>query len=536
MNYWRTLIVVAAFLLAGFSRADASGVPDSMEDQAEAPLVLPSTNDANWVLQESVRFELWQDLDACTYYAFNLDTFPAYHQGCVLPKNMLQINSSEVNDCYIELAGRIPHRVKWVIEVNIASNGMTLTPEADGVVFQYDRKTPGIAINPGWHVVSMEREGDKLTARVDSTDEAVTFVAPSTQVPLRLTVRRKPFVSVRRSLVFSGAGQSWEPAARPQQLSPPTNVIWKEVYHQSFDTIDSLKDFKCETSNGVAQWFDDGCLHMAADIEGRPENVIMTLQRELPGDIRVSFRARNIPPESHFFGIMLSCKGEARREDGYFCEWNRNWMRRIKKRDVQKNIVHPYEQEDVTRRWRNYRAERIGPKITMFTDGKETLSWVDPDPVTGPEFNRMAFYVWRHQNDFDDLVIEQNAGQATQPLRTACMQTNNLPKSTTAANLSMASDTVIVRQSPSADAQPAEPLRLELTNLQTSSDTISFHWVVQAGYEYDVETCNSLGETPQWTPVPGWAAVRPAGADIVFNTTASTNGHSFYRVVTRRIK
>jgi hypothetical protein len=47
--------------------------------------------------------------------------------------------------------------------------------------------------------------------------------------------------------------------------------------------------------------------------------------------------------------------------------------------------------------------------------------------------------------------------------------------------------------------------------------------------------CNSLLGKPEWTPVPGWTAIRTTEVVQTFSAPASSNGHSFYRVVVQPV-
>ena len=528
----RSCLLWLAVLAAGVTgvRGETTGA-----NPGDWLLQLPEAETNNRTLVHRVHFKTAQNPDSYRgYYELNQDYRPCYDQGCPLPDDALQINASRVNDCWIQLAGGVPHDVKWDLEVKVLTNNVVLAPEVDGIVFQVAGRLPGLAVTSGWHRISLEREAGKLTVRVDDTGEAVTFVDPRTRVPLRLTVRREPLVWVRGSALYAAAGEAWPPFQPPTYPAASEAAAWKEVYRQSFDTQESMRDFTREYTNGVVKWLpEDKCMRLSAD-EGREwADVFATLNMSLTGDLRIRFRGRNIPPEDQFFGVLFACQGDLRREDGYFCEWNRGWMRRIKKADVQRCIVRPHEPENHAAYWADYRIERVGGRIAMYKNNRESISWTDPDPIVNPANGKFAFYVCGQSIDLDDLVIERagaltNAEAAVTPPPTVAAGAP--PRDPTAA------DTVIVKQSVAAMPSPGGPTPLAspgLTDLRVGDGAVSFRWPAQPGVVYAVETCNSLVNPGQWIPVPGATSLITAAGVLEFSAPTSTHGQSFYRVVAR---
>lgn len=462
------------------------------------------------------------------YYVFNQDPAPYYDRDSLLPKDALQINSSEVNDCWIQLAGQVPHRVRWIIEIICRTNDVTLVPEADGVVFSAQSRLPGLDVSPGRHTVRLERCGATLSVRVDDGDEAMTLIAPDTHAPLRITVRRLPLIWLCSSELYGDAtALPWFPSDLSTARPPAGSVKWREVYRQDFSNPKSLDDFTRGYTNGSVSWNEnERCLAVVADPAASPSDVTLVSRLNLPGDVRVTLKARNIPPESHFFGLFISASGDPR-SGGYFCEWNRNWMRRIKKLDIQRAINRVVEPDDRKQRWREYRVERIGARVAMFTDGVPVLDWEDPDPFNSPEQSMLAIYVWRMAMEFDDIVIERNAADPDAGMIAVPWRPGK-PRST-----ERAVDTVIVRggaHQPPENAQLHVPRALGIAR---RGDLIAVDWETLEYREYDVESCNSFEGKVEWKTVPGWDRVRGREGRIAFTAPVSTNGHCFYRLVVR---
>ena len=537
-------LLIPAFLLVAciFPHTTAAAPPN-----AAVPLSFRETDARQRTRVHLVRFTtLSEPLEYLHFYRFNQELHPYYDDDYPQPEEALQLNSSEVNDCWLQLAGGVPHSLRWEIEVNVRTSGVVVVPEVDGIVFQRNGTLPGLAVAEGWHRVSMDRHADRLAVRVDEDAEAVTFVPPTTHVPLRLTVRREPFVWLRGSALYAAPADPWRPAETAAPTPETGAVTWREVYRQAFDGPESLRDFTIEHTNNTVSWLpDDRCLRLNAATNGLRDDCFATLNRNLPGDIRIRFRARNVPHEDQFFGVFVSCRRVFPHDDGYYCEWNRGWLRRIKKVNVQRSFVRPQEEEVHTPYWADYRLERIGGTITMYKNDRLSLTWTDPDPIQNPAYGKFAFYVIGQPMDFDDLVIDHNARDVAAEEAAARLAASNAVAGTASATATRprdptAADTVLTRPSPAA-VQPTSggsvvPLAAPMiSDLAVANDTISFRWAVQAGAEYDVETCNDLTSPAAWTTVPGWAGVRTRDTVLIFTAPISTHGHSFYRVVARPV-
>jgi hypothetical protein len=145
--------------------------------------------------------------------------------------------------------------------------------------------------------------------------------------------------------------------------------------------------------------------------------------------------------------------------------------------------------------------------------------------VTGREFGRFAFYIWRMQMDFDDLVIERNAIEMAGDVRT-----NAVPR-VLPFPAEPAADTVMISQGASlAEAGPAAP---KLYDVRGGDGMIGFRWNGDSRCVYEVQACNALLDPAEWAPVRGWEAVKGSGDVMQFSAPASTAGHTFYRVVVR---
>ena len=499
-------------------------------------IIWADTTTPSWQLLNETMLSNQETLDSYKpYYTFNQDQKPAYTRDTVMPTNALQLNSSLVNDCYIKLAGNVPHNIKWEVEVLAKTEEIILIPEADGIVFTTDERRVGLSITQSWQTVSMERIDNKITVRVGDTGKAITFVTEDAKVPLSLTVRHSPLVWLRQSKLYTTVAEPWSPATnKTTEVAAIDESEWNEVYRQTFDNAESMTNFVADNDIAVAKWLsDEQCLYMRAGGK-EMSDITLRLKHSFPGDIRMSFRGRNIAPQDQFFGAFVSCTEILRKEDGYFCEWNRGWMRRIKKFDVQRKIIKPYLPTNKEERWVNYRIDRIGSKITMYTDGEETLSWVDPAPPTSTNNGYVGFYVWQSSIKFDNLVIEQRTKKPTNIIEAASIE----PPATTTieapANLVRSTDvadTIIVHDSGN---QLATALRAPMLNQVTSNNKeFSFSWLGDSEYEYDVEMCTSLTDN-KWNPVNNSKGLRANNNNIKFTADVSQQGHCFYRVKTRR--
>jgi len=519
-------------------------LPGSAAQEAQSTKTIsePSASPAEWTLAAEVAFDTPDGVAQLNpHFCLNQDRVPyrnpsGYEKWVCppLPPGVLQLNSSEVNDCFIETVPGGPHRLRWRLLCLAFTNGVTLVPEVNGAVFEFRPKGAGLAVSAEWQWIDIERKGNRVTVHMSDGGEAVTFVNAAATQPLRVTARRQPMVWVRRMQLYIGTGDAW---TTPDKATPTaTEPEWTEVYRQSFDTAATLQDFAIERTNGIVSWLpEDHCVRLTPDAlaearHQRPQ-VMARLLQTVHGDVRIRFRARNVPPEDHFFGVLLSCKGPlVPREDGYYCEWNRGWLRRIKKRDIQRAIVHTPYPTDRTVRWIDYWIERVGSRIAMFTGATPVLAWDDPDPIGDPANNQIAFYVDSQELDLDDILIERNTldiarEQATTRPREEPPITPAITTRATAA-----ADTVIVRQT-ALGATALEVIPPVIEDVRVEADIIRFAWTSQAGCEYDVEMCNSILGKPQWTPVEGWKGLRGQDGLMSFHAPTSTNGHTFYRVV-----
>lgn len=525
-------LAVAVCLLGSGACAGLGGATT----KAAWAVSFPATDGSQRARVHDVRFTTLQDpVEYERFYKFNQDFTPCYDDDCILPDEALQLNSSLVNDCWVQLAGLAPHSLSWDLEVRVLTTNVVIVSEPNGIVFQVAGALPGVAVPIGWHRVTLDRADDKLTVSVDGVGETVTFVTTASRTPLRLTVRRKPLVWLRGSALYVPPGAAWDAAQTGQGQAAP--VVWREVYRQTFDSAESVRDFSPERTNGTIAWIAaDHCMRLDADQGVRHTEIYATLKRNFPGDLRVRFRARNVAPIDHFFDVLISCKRILPVEDGYDCSWNRGWMRRIKKADVQRCLVRPGIPEELPPHWADYCIERVGGTITMYKNGEQSLTWTDPDPIVDPAYGKLSLYHCDMPVDFADFIIERNARDLSNEMA-AVAGPAALPPVSAAGRDPAAADTVVVRACAAAAVQPASGTGTvtlampALTEMHIRNDALSFQWQVQAGAQYDVQTCNSLVNPVTWTTVPGWLGVRAADGVLVFTAPVSEHGHSFYRVV-----
>ena len=522
----------------------AAGDPRDVSAGSQPPAAVSAMPDANWRVVDRTLFRSSRN-DYGRYYTLNQDYKPAYEPDAVLPKDALQINASPVNDCWIQLGPGCPWRVKWEIEVYAITEDVVLVPEADGMSFQGPGGTPltaapGIPLASGWHEIRVVRDSNAVTVSVDGRAESVTFVNTTYQPSLRMTVREMPRVWVRNATISIPPGEAWQDPASPHGATAADAPPWRVVYSQAFDTADCTNDFVLQSTSGTATWLpDEKCLRLRSGRDPAGLNLRYWLQRDLPGDIRVSFRARNAANEDHFFGVYINCiEQEPEAMYGYFCEWNRGWMRRIKKRSVQRAIVHPYEPQIHDPTWINFRVERAGSRISMYKDGKLSLDWTDPAPTEGPQYKDLCFYTWGMQIDIDDVIIEQNAqelaarGWRKTPMAGPDGGMSGTPVGMTASPY--AADTVVLHEFVTLGADAAGPAPPVLEDLRAESGQLSFRWRHDPTCTYEVQTCTTLTGTPVWITAKAWQPPAVDAAYAAFSGPVSVQGHAFFRVIARR--
>lgn len=330
------------------------------------------------------------------------------------PGAELLLASSRVFDRWIQLSQKCPHTVKWELTLYGQFENSWVRTEADGLVVGEDRTGEGVPFPCGREVVVvMERSGETLQSVVGDARRRVSVTADDRE-PLRLTAQGRP-LTVRRSRLYFGAGESLAPPpkreARPDQ--PPK---WETILAENFQLPDSLTAFAHWPEPTVFFRANNETLQMGPNTETKNDECWVMLKRSLPGDVRIRFRVRSQRSgQGPFFGVILNLKGKLRREDGYFIEWN-TWQVQIKKSNVRKIARRlDYPKKTSNGEWLACRLEKIGAKITMYTEDDEVLTWTDPYPYADAEHDLLAFYTWRVPLQFDDLVIDRNRNDPLRP-------------------------------------------------------------------------------------------------------------------------
>ena len=329
------------------------------------------------------------------------------------PEEEFLLDASRVTDRWIELTKQAPHTVRWELVFVAAADSYAVTLSPDGVTVGKDPGGKGIAITPGIeHSLVIERLAGTLEMTVDGDKKRAVEVEQTDRAPIRFTAQIRPVLLRRTKLLFGkdeGLGET--PAATPEPQKPE----WEVVYKEDFSEQKSIENWIAVPAGTKLEWRDNALLLEPA-IGGNSEEVYGLLKMSLPGDIRVSFRARSMtegqPP---FFGIMTFLKGVLEEEDGYFVEWN-YWQVQMKKRNARvAGLTKQYR--DVSREggWMQFSMERIGSAITMYTEGEKVLSWTDQHSLNDRDHDLFTFYSWRVPMEYDDVVIERNKLDLVKP-------------------------------------------------------------------------------------------------------------------------
>lgn len=328
------------------------------------------------------------------------------------PDNEFLLDASRVFDRWVRISSNSPHTVKWEIAFQSVGGGYVVSVEPDGIVISANGEAEGFSILPSEeNVVVLERAGGELKVTLNGRDTRTVSLPPGDRAPLRVTAQVRPVV-LRRMKLFLGNGEDFSPPPEPVPGVPPR---WVEVYREDFSDPKSIEMFEGYPQN-ILFGHADAALTLGPKKELGVDEGYAMLKLSLPGDVRISFRARSMMPDQPpFFGLMLALKGRLRKEDGYFVEWN-YWQVQIKKKNSRvagKEVSYPVG--GGKGEWIRFRVERTGSTITMFTEDKEVLSWTDTHPFTDSAHDLFTFYIWRVHMEFDDIVIERNTLDPVQP-------------------------------------------------------------------------------------------------------------------------
>ncbi|HHN45846.1 MAG TPA: hypothetical protein ENN09_00255 [Planctomycetes bacterium] len=328
------------------------------------------------------------------------------------PDDEFLLDASRVFDRWVRISSQSPHTVKWEIVFQSVGGGYVVSVDADGVVISADGEAAGFSISTfEENTVVMERSGNELKVILNNRETRNIHLPRNDRAPLRLTARVRPVV-IRRTKLFFGNDEVF---SLPPQRATEAQPRWMHVYKEDFSDPKSIEMFGGYPPDAMLGR-NNAALEMGPRHELGIEEGYAMLKMSLPGDMRISFRARSmLPGQPPFFGLMLALKGRLRKEDGYFVEWN-YWQVQIKRRNSRvagKQIHYPVGGSNGE--WIRFRVERTGDTITMFTEDKEVLSWTDPHPLIDANHDLFAFYIWRVHMEFDDITIERNALDPVHP-------------------------------------------------------------------------------------------------------------------------
>lgn len=407
--------------------AETAPTPDIEPPAPPEPEPVPDTE---WILVDQRQFSGRKPLaDYLPYYVIQAGEVGRHNRGDLIlwhhyqdeqpveyrPDEEFLLDCSRVFDRWVRLTKQAPHTVKWLVEFHAVGGARGLRIEPNGVVLTQDFPDEGFEIFADrQHMVAMERVGGALKVSLDGGKPITKEVDPDDREPLRISAQVVPAV-LRTSSLYFAKGEGLSPPPEPKgQAVPPE---WEVVYSQDFSDPASVKSFTGWPAAGLFEWAADSkALRMGPREDIGIEEMYVMLQRSLPGDLRIRFRARSIEEgQPAFFGLMLFLKGGLRKEEGYFVEWN-YWQVQIKRKNIRvagKEIG--YGKPSGNKQWVNFMVQRVGHTITMFTEGKEVLEWADPYPFRDSEHDLFCFYIWRVPMEYDDIVIERNANDKILP-------------------------------------------------------------------------------------------------------------------------
>ena len=340
------------------------------------------------------------------WHFYNDEPLVEYH-----PDDEFLLNSSRVMDRWIRLSKQAPHTIKW--EIQFSGDARTATVDEDGITVGHDPENNGIALMPDkQHTLVAIRAGKRLTVTIDDRPSKEIEVAADSRTPLRLAAQVTP-VRLHHTRLWFGNGEKLAAPPPAKEGAPPK---WEKVFSEDFSTEDSLKNFLVTDAANDFKWDKEAkALQMGPAKEQQIDDTFILLHKSLPGDMRLSFRARSmLKGQPAFFGVFVGLKGKLSKCDGYFIEWN-YWQVQIKKRRTRiAGQEISYDNKDPNA-WMKFSLEKAGSKITMYTEGKKVLTFEDDNPLKGSEHDLLSFYSWRVPMEFSDIVIERNALDPTVP-------------------------------------------------------------------------------------------------------------------------
>ena len=400
------------------------------EAVGQVPAERPPRPRVRWELADERRFSGRKQLKSYEPYYIIWAGEPGHHSPAQVlhwrhspdepaveyrPDTEFLLDSSRVMDRRIELSPRTPHTVKWVVEFQAVGGSHAARVEPNGVVIGRAPEGEAFWLTPeAQHTLVIERVGKELLVALDDEGLITKEIKEDDRTPLRITAQIRPAV-LRTSRLYFGNGEKMSPTRPkgPKKGEPR----WEVAYSEDFSDPRSVEAFDLHPLGCVLEWAPDtNALAVGPRREAGLDQVYVMLKRSLPGDIRVRFRARSTkegqPP---FFGVLVSLKGRLKIEEAYFIEWN-YWQVQIKRKNTRvagKDVG--YKKPCWKKEWVSFMAQKLGATITMFTEGREILSWTDPYPLKDSSHDLFAFYSWRVPLELDDLVIERNALDPVRP-------------------------------------------------------------------------------------------------------------------------
>ncbi|MBA3707774.1 MAG: hypothetical protein H0W83_03010 [Planctomycetes bacterium] len=317
------------------------------------------------------------------------------------------------------LGARIPHAVKWELtiidpsrdEQGNFSGYQNKTVEFDDEGLCISAAPPDAAMPLGENEVVIERSGGRLRCSLNGLETAVFAVAEDDRQPLRVGAIGFS-VAITRSRVYLARDEDLADAPRAA-ASPATGPRWEPALREPFDSAGSIDRIALWGTGSDIQWWQPKQALMIGTTPQQQE-AYAAIHGSFPGDIRVSFRAlREKSARDVSIGLFFSCDGIAAM-DGYFAEWARGGCQLKKRKHIRSRVQAPTPA--TPDRWVRCELTSVGGAITMKLEERTVLSWTDPHPLQGARHDLACFYVWADNTLIDDLLIERNGNDPTQPL------------------------------------------------------------------------------------------------------------------------
>lgn len=178
-------------------------------------------------------------------------------------------------------------------------------------------------------------------------------------------------------------------------------LVWHVVADQDFSGPDALQSWE---SIGGQFELRGGELHVS---HGEPQ--VLLYRGDVSGDIRIEFECRQEAVYLNAVGCFLGAvRSENRRDiplNGYKFEYGAfdNSLNVIERagRPVASQHASPLEKGKTM----HVRAERIGPLLRLSVDGREVLSVVDSDPLSGADRTVVGLFGWAAETIYTRVRI-----------------------------------------------------------------------------------------------------------------------------------